>query len=226
MAHILPTGRGAGRLRMTAAPPTDAGRLLAKMADRFYVNCPLAPGPVEIDGPGGASPCRGLPPPPRRRRLPVQRRRPRVPRRGARGRPASRRAGGAQRRAPTASSRFRLEVAAPLPKGDRAQFLVEKLTELGVTAFTPLQTARSVVHPREAKLDKLRTLRHRGEQAVRPQRPDEDRAADDVDELRRRARIAAAKDCRSPGRIDGCCRARANPRCCGGGRAGRRFHGW
>src|SRR5205814_9535817 len=50
---------------------------------------------------------------------------------------------------------FRLEVAAPLPKGDRAQFLLEKLTELGVTAFTPLQTARSVVHPREAKLDKL-----------------------------------------------------------------------
>ena len=36
---------------------------------------------------------------------------------------------------------FRLEVAAPLPKGDRAQFLLEKLTELGVTSFTPLQTA-------------------------------------------------------------------------------------
>ena len=49
----------------------------------------------------------------------------------------------------------RLEVAAPLPKGDRAQFLVEKLTELGATAFTPLQTSRSVVHPRDAKLDKL-----------------------------------------------------------------------
>src|SRR4051812_2349257 len=31
-----------------------------------------------------------------------------------------------------------LELAAPLPKGDRTQFLVEKLTELGVTAFTPL----------------------------------------------------------------------------------------
>ena len=46
-------------------------------------------------------------------------------------------------------------MAAPLPKGDRAQFLIEKLTELGVAAFTPLQTARSVVHPRETKLDKL-----------------------------------------------------------------------
>jgi 16S rRNA (uracil1498-N3)-methyltransferase len=50
---------------------------------------------------------------------------------------------------------FRLEVAAPLPKGDRAQFLVEKLTELGATAFVPLQTSRSVVQPREAKLEKL-----------------------------------------------------------------------
>ena len=50
---------------------------------------------------------------------------------------------------------FRLQVAAPLPRGDRAQFLLEKLTELGVTSFVPLQTARSVVHPRETKLDKL-----------------------------------------------------------------------
>jgi 16S rRNA (uracil1498-N3)-methyltransferase len=50
---------------------------------------------------------------------------------------------------------FRLELAAPLPKGDRAQFLTEKLTELGVTRFVPLQTQRSIVHPREAKLEKL-----------------------------------------------------------------------
>src|SRR5262249_53464996 len=50
---------------------------------------------------------------------------------------------------------FRLEVAAPLPRGDRAQFLLEKLTELGTTAFTPLHTARSIVNPREAKLLKL-----------------------------------------------------------------------
>jgi 16S rRNA (uracil1498-N3)-methyltransferase len=50
---------------------------------------------------------------------------------------------------------FHVEVAAPLPKGDRAQFLVEKLTELGVTKLVPLQTRRSVVHPREAKVEKL-----------------------------------------------------------------------
>jgi 16S rRNA (uracil1498-N3)-methyltransferase len=50
---------------------------------------------------------------------------------------------------------FALRVAAPLPKGDRAQFLVEKLTELGVTRFSVLSTARSVVSPREAKIEKL-----------------------------------------------------------------------
>jgi 16S rRNA (uracil1498-N3)-methyltransferase len=48
-----------------------------------------------------------------------------------------------------------LEVAVPLPKSDRASFLVEKLTELGVTVLAPLRTARSVVHPRETRLEKL-----------------------------------------------------------------------
>jgi 16S rRNA (uracil1498-N3)-methyltransferase len=48
-----------------------------------------------------------------------------------------------------------LEVAVPLPKADRATFLVEKLTELGVTALVPLRTARSVLHPRETRLEKL-----------------------------------------------------------------------
>jgi 16S rRNA (uracil1498-N3)-methyltransferase len=50
---------------------------------------------------------------------------------------------------------FRLEVAAPLPRGDRGHFLVEKLTELGVTSFTPLRTQRSVVHPAETRVEKL-----------------------------------------------------------------------
>jgi 16S rRNA (uracil1498-N3)-methyltransferase len=56
---------------------------------------------------------------------------------------------------PLRESSVRIEVAAPLPKGDRAQFLLEKLTELGVSTFVPLRTERSVVHPRESKLDKL-----------------------------------------------------------------------
>jgi 16S rRNA (uracil1498-N3)-methyltransferase len=50
---------------------------------------------------------------------------------------------------------FSLHLGAPLPKGDRGWFLVEKLTELGVTALTILQTERSVVAVREAKRDKL-----------------------------------------------------------------------
>ena len=36
------------------------------------------------------------------------------------------------------------------------QFLIEKLTELGVTDFVPLRTARSIVDPRAAHLEKLR----------------------------------------------------------------------
>ena len=125
------------------------------MADRFYVNCALAPGPIELEGSEAhhlAVVCRLRP--------------------GdvvclfngdGREYPAEVRAVGRRGvtlevhavEAPRREQPFRLEIAAPLPKGDRAQFLIEKLTELGVTAFTPLQTARSVVHPREAKLDRL-----------------------------------------------------------------------
>jgi 16S rRNA (uracil1498-N3)-methyltransferase len=49
-----------------------------------------------------------------------------------------------------------LHVASALPKGDRGDVLIEKLTELGVTDFTPLTTVRSVVQPKDAKVDKLR----------------------------------------------------------------------
>jgi len=48
-----------------------------------------------------------------------------------------------------------VEIAAPLPRGDRGQFLVEKLTELGVATYVPLLCERSVIHPREGKIDKL-----------------------------------------------------------------------
>jgi 16S rRNA (uracil1498-N3)-methyltransferase len=51
---------------------------------------------------------------------------------------------------------FRLEVAAALPKGDRGDFLVEKLTELGVTRFVPLVTARAVVRPGASRVAALR----------------------------------------------------------------------
>jgi 16S rRNA (uracil1498-N3)-methyltransferase len=51
---------------------------------------------------------------------------------------------------------FPLHIASALPKGDRADFLIEKLTELGVTDFTPLVTERGVVKADEAKADKRR----------------------------------------------------------------------
>ena len=41
-----------------------------------------------------------------------------------------------------------LWVASAVPKGDRADFLIEKLTELGVARFVPLVTTRSVVVPK------------------------------------------------------------------------------
>jgi 16S rRNA (uracil1498-N3)-methyltransferase len=51
---------------------------------------------------------------------------------------------------------FALEVAAPLPRGERMHFLVEKLTELGATRLVPLVTARSRITPGVGRLEKLR----------------------------------------------------------------------
>jgi len=50
---------------------------------------------------------------------------------------------------------FDLVVASALPKGDRADFLIEKLTELGATRFVPLITARSVVVPKASTVEKF-----------------------------------------------------------------------
>jgi 16S rRNA (uracil1498-N3)-methyltransferase len=125
------------------------------MADRFHVNCDLHPGPVLVEGPEAhhlRTVCRLRPGDA-------------VCLFNGDGHEYPARVTSLERQAvtlevlgvesPPRELGFRLEVAAPLPKGDRAQFLLEKLTELGVTHFVPLQTARSVVHPREAKLEKL-----------------------------------------------------------------------
>jgi 16S rRNA (uracil1498-N3)-methyltransferase len=50
-----------------------------------------------------------------------------------------------------------LTVAAAPPKGDRLKWMIEKLTEIGVDRFIPLQTERGTVTPRETKLDRLQT---------------------------------------------------------------------
>jgi 16S rRNA (uracil1498-N3)-methyltransferase len=125
------------------------------MSERFYINWPLAPGVVALEGAEAhhlATVCRfragdavclfngdGHEYP--ARILTASRRHVEIEILG--------------RESPERELPFRLEVAAPLPKGDRAQFLVEKLTELGVAAFVPLATQRSVVHPRESKREKL-----------------------------------------------------------------------
>jgi 16S rRNA (uracil1498-N3)-methyltransferase len=51
---------------------------------------------------------------------------------------------------------FPLHIASALPKRDRGDFLIEKLTELGVTDFTPLITELGVVKAGDSKADKLR----------------------------------------------------------------------
>lgn len=50
---------------------------------------------------------------------------------------------------------FELTIAAAMPKGDRGDFLIEKLVELGVARFVPLITERTVVQPKESRLGKL-----------------------------------------------------------------------
>jgi 16S rRNA (uracil1498-N3)-methyltransferase len=125
------------------------------MSDRFYVNCPLAPGPVLVQGPEAhhlATVCR-------------LRAGDTVCLFNGDGHEYPAEIMAADRRsvslqvlgvaAPQRELGFRLEVAAPLPRGDRTQFLIEKLTELGVTSFMPLRTHRSVVQPRETRIDKL-----------------------------------------------------------------------
>lgn len=61
-------------------------------------------------------------------------------------------------RSPNRELPFQMQMAAALPKGDRGDFLIEKLTELGVTAFTPLITERSIVKVDGTKLEKLRRI--------------------------------------------------------------------
>jgi 16S rRNA (uracil1498-N3)-methyltransferase len=124
------------------------------MSERFYLNCPLQPGSVEVTGPEAhhlAVVCRLRPDD-----LLC------LFNGDGHEYPATVVAGGRKRveldvlrvERPERELPFQLEVAAPVPKGDRGQFLIEKLTELGVTTFVPLRTARSVVHP--AGLERMR----------------------------------------------------------------------
>ena len=61
-------------------------------------------------------------------------------------------------------------VAAAVPKGERADWMVEKLSELGTTAFIPLAAARSVVLP-EGRNKRERWARIATEAAKQSRRP-------------------------------------------------------
>jgi 16S rRNA (uracil1498-N3)-methyltransferase len=66
-------------------------------------------------------------------------------------------------------STFRLTIAAAVPKGERADWMIEKLSELGVHEFIPLDTARGVVKP-EGKSKYERWLRIATESAKQSRR--------------------------------------------------------
>lgn len=53
-------------------------------------------------------------------------------------------------------SAVRCHLVAAMPKGDRGDVMIEKLTELGVARFTPLNTQRTIVLPKPDRLDNLR----------------------------------------------------------------------
>lgn len=67
-------------------------------------------------------------------------------------------------------TRFQLTIASAIPKGARADWMIEKLSELGVAIFVPLITERSVVHPEgKNKLDRWQRLAE--ESAKQSRRP-------------------------------------------------------
>jgi 16S rRNA (uracil1498-N3)-methyltransferase len=125
------------------------------MSERYYVSCPVAPGVLILEGAEA------------HHLVSVSRLRPGqlVYLFNGDGREYQARITAVQRRsveldvlgstAPNRELPVRLTVAAPLPKGDRTQFLIEKLTELGVTAYVPLRTRRSVIHPPLGRSEKL-----------------------------------------------------------------------
>ena len=58
-----------------------------------------------------------------------------------------------ERAVPRREVPFPIVVGSALPKGDRFDFLLEKLVEVGATRFVPLLTDRSVVRPKAEKLE-------------------------------------------------------------------------
>ena len=55
-------------------------------------------------------------------------------------------------------SSAQITLAIAFPKGSRLDWLIEKATELGVHTIIPLITKRTIVQPRETKVERLRKL--------------------------------------------------------------------
>ena len=51
-----------------------------------------------------------------------------------------------------------ITLAIATPKGARMDFLVEKVSELGVAEIIPINCARSIVNPRDTKIDRLQRI--------------------------------------------------------------------
>lgn len=152
MSLILNRERSTGLANLAEA----GGRpIVAGMSERFYINCPLAVGPAHLEGEEAhhlAAVCRLRPGDPLflfngdGREYPA-----RVVKIES-GQVAL------EVLEPTRPDRelgFSLSVACPPPKGDRGQFLIEKLTELGATRYVPISSQRRSPHPRELRPDKL-----------------------------------------------------------------------
>lgn len=74
-----------------------------------------------------------------------------------------------ERVSPPPADAFEWTVASAVPKGERADWMVEKLSELGTAAFIPLATARGVVLP-EGKNKRERWMRIATESAKQSRR--------------------------------------------------------
>jgi 16S rRNA (uracil1498-N3)-methyltransferase len=126
-----------------------------KMADRFFLPEPIYPGPITLEGPEAHHLAHV-------RRIPVGEQ---VTLFNGDGREyVAEITGVGKKRVDLQVIRVEevsrepavaVHVACALPKGDRGDFLIEKLTELGAASFTPLITERSIVKSDEAKIDKL-----------------------------------------------------------------------
>lgn len=59
---------------------------------------------------------------------------------------------------PREEPKTKITLATAVPKGSRMDFLIEKVSELGVNHIVPIICSRSVVIPRETKIERLRKI--------------------------------------------------------------------